>query len=410
MKVLLVNKFNFVKGGADKYFLDLADLLSARGVKVAKFAMKHPNNLPDRWSKYWPSGINFDRFQTKHFFSYFIHLFWNFEAAKKFGAMLEEFQPDIVHVHNIYHHLSPSILSEAKKRGLPVIMHLHDYKLVCPNYKMFAQGEIDESAKGGKYWQAVVHRAVKNSYVKSALVSLEMWLHHKVLKVYEKNVDLYVAPSKFMKEKMVEWGVPAEKITVLYHFIDAKKFKPNFELGKYLLYFGRLDKEKGVDKLLRAMAKVRGDKKLKIVGSGPEYKALKNLAKSLELTARVEFLGPKYGEELKKIIAGAYLVVIPSQWYEVFGLVNLEAGALGKFVIAAEIGGIPEAVQVSHTALLFNPSSIDDLATKINRSLDNSKMVAEGGREARDFVAEHFSPDRHFTALMKIYDRYSSKN
>jgi glycosyltransferase involved in cell wall biosynthesis len=410
MKVLLVNKFNFVKGGADKYFLDLADLLSARGVKVAKFAMKHPNNLPDKWSKYWPSGINFDRFQMKNFFSYFIHLFWNFEAAKKFGAMLDEFKPDIVHIHNIYHHLSPSILPEAKKRGLPVIMHLHDYKLVCPNYKMFAQGKIDESAKGGKYWQAVVHRAVKNSYVKSALVSLEMWLHHKVLKVYEKNVDLYVAPSKFMKEKMVEWGVPAEKITVLYHFIDVKKFKPNFELGKYLLYFGRLDKEKGVDKLLRAMAKVRGDKKLKIVGSGPEYKALKSLAKTLGLGARVEFLGPKYGEELKKIIANAYLVVIPSQWYEVFGLVNLEAGALGKFVVAAEIGGIPEAVQASHTALLFNPASVDDLATKINRSLDNPKMAAEGGREARDFVAEHFSPDKHFTALMKIYDHYSSKN
>ncbi len=407
MKVLLVNKFNFIKGGADKYFLDLADLLSARGVKVAKFAMRHPNNLPDKWSQYWPSGINFDHFQLGNFFKYLSHIFWNREAARQFEKLLVDFKPDIIHLNNIYHHLSPSILPVAKRHGVSVVMHLHDYKLVCPNYKMFARGRIDESAKGGHYWRCVNKRCIKNSYLKSALAAAEMWLHHKLLKVYENNVDLYIAPSHFMKQKMVEWGVPAEKITVLYHFIDARKFKPDWRPGDYWLYFGRLDKEKGVDKLLQAMVKVKPGQPLKIVGSGPEYKPLKALAKKLGLGSRVEFVGPKYGDVLKKIIARAYVVIIPSQWYEVFGLVNLEAAALGKFVIAADIGGIPEAVQGKHTALLFQPHNVDDLAAKMNWCWTNRRAVAEGGEEAREFVIKNFSPDKHFAGLLKIYERFT---
>lgn len=405
MKVLLVNKFNFLKGGADKYFLDLAELLASKKIKVAKFAMRHPNNLPDKYSRYWPSGINFDRFSPHKIGKYFSHIFWNREAARQFAKLIADFQPDIIHLNNIYHHLSPSILPVAKRYHLPVVMHLHDYKLISPNYKLFSRGRIDESAKGGHWWRTVPRRGVKNSYVKSLIAAAEMWWHHSVLKVYENNVDLYIAPSRFMKEKMVEWGVPADKIKVLYHFIDTKKFRPEFALGDYLLYFGRLDREKGVDNLLKAMVKVKGDKKLKIVGSGPEYKNLKALSDRLGLSRRVEFVGPKYGQELHRIIQEAYLVIIPSDWYEVFGLVNLEAAALGKFVIASNIGGIPEAVQSRHTALLFNYDSSDDLATKINWSLDNPRAVSEGAREAREFVEKNFSPDRHLAGLLEIYEK-----
>ena len=409
MRVLLVNKYNFVKGGADKYFLELADLLSARGVKVAKFSVRHPNNLPDKYSQYWPSGISFDRFKPKDFFGYFTHILWNWQAARQFEKLIKEFKPDVVHLNNIYHHISPSILPVAKKYNLPVIMHLHDYKLVCPNYKMFTRGKIDESAKGGRYWRCILNRCLKDSYLKSALVAVEMWLHHKVLKVYEKNVDLYITPSRFMKDKLVEWGVPAEKITTLYHFIEVKKFKPDFELGNYLLYFGRLEKEKGINRLLEAMTKVKGSMKLKIVGAGHESKFLRQLAKKLNLGERVEFLGPKHWEDLKKIIAKSYLVVVPSQWYEVFGLVLVEAAALGKFCVAANIGGIPEAVQDSQTALLFKPFSVDDLAAKLNWSLEHPRQVAAAGHEGRDFVAERFSPDKHFAGLMKIYERYAKQ-
>jgi glycosyltransferase involved in cell wall biosynthesis len=412
MRVLLVNKFNFLKGGADKYFLDLAELLLSKKVKVAKFAMRHPSNLPDKYSRYWPTGVNFDRFSHRHVFKYFSHIFWNFEAARQFGKVIKEFKPDIIHINNIYHHLSPSILPVAKRYHLPVVMHLHDYKLISPNYKLFSRGEIDESAKGGHWWRSVAKRGIKDSYFKSFIAATEMWWHHNVLKVYEKNVDLFIAPSQFMKNKMVEWGVDEAKIVVLYHFIDTKKFKPEFALGDYLLYFGRLDQGKGVDNLLKAMVKVKGNMKLKIVGSGSEYKVLKEMTKKLGLEKRVEFLGPKYDQELKEVIRQAYLVIIPSRLYEVFGLVNLEAGALGKFVIASNIGGIPEAVQSRHSALLFNYDSSDDLATKINWSLDNPRAVSDGAKEAREFVEKNFSPDQHFAGLMKIYEKLlaSTKN
>lgn len=403
----MAHKFNFIKGGADKYFLDLANLLSSRGVAVAKFVMRHPHNLPDHYSQYWPSGINLDRFSFRNIGRYATHIFWNFEAAKNFNRLLDDFRPDIVHVHNIYHHLSPSILPAAKKRGIPVVMHLHDYKLVCPNYKMFSNGRIDESAKGGRYWSCVWRRCFKNSYWKSLVVALEMWLHHKILRVYEKNIDLYIAPSIFVKNKMAEWGVPADKIEVLHHFVGADQADSRASLGDYFLYFGRLDKEKGVDVLLRAMVNVQSRGSLKIVGFGPEHKNLKALARSLSLSDRVEFVGPKYGEELKKIIAGAYAVVVPSQWYEVFGLVNLEAAALGKLVIAAAIGGIPEAVKDSQTALLFNPENIKELTTKLNWSLDHPQAVATAGQEAREFILRRFSAERHWRHLLNIYQRLS---
>jgi len=139
MKVLLVNKYNFIKGGSDKYFLDLANLLSKQpGIKVAKFCMSHPQNLPDKYSRYFVSGLNFDRFRLHDLFKYLGRVFYSFEAKRKFANLLDDFRPDIIHLHNIYHHLSPSILTAAKERRIPIIMHVHDYKLVCPNYKMFS--------------------------------------------------------------------------------------------------------------------------------------------------------------------------------------------------------------------------------------------------------------------------------
>lgn len=403
MKVLMVNKFNFVKGGSDRYFLELSDLLAKEGVKVAKFCMEHPDNLPSPYKKYFVSQIDFNSNNWLKQLKAIGRTLYSREAARKFEELIKNFLPDIVHVHNIYHQISPSILTVAKKYRLPIVMHLHDYKLVCANYKMFSHGKIDESEKGGHYWRCVANKCFRNSYLASLLVALEMYIHHSLLKIYEKNIDLYISPSQFMKDKLVEWGIPAEKIQVVKHYIDTQKYKPDFELGDYILYFGRLAEEKGVDLLLKAYGHLHTSKKLLIVGSGSEHKKLHDLAGKLGLALKVKFTGPKHGEELKRIIKGSYMVVVPSRWYEVFGLVNLEAAALGKMVLAANIGGITEVVNNHHTGLLYKYDSVNDLTTKLEWCLDNPKQVAEFARDSRHFVENNFQPKNHVKNILNIY-------
>jgi len=404
MKIVQVNKYNFIKGGADKYFIDLSDLLSRQADwQVAKFCMDHPQNLPDRFSKYFVSHLDFDHFHWSDILKYLSRVFYSREAKRQFQALLEEFQPDLIHIHNIYHQISPSILDVAKAKGIPVLMHVHDYKLVCPNYKMFSHGRIDESTKGGRYYRCLFNRCFKGSLAKSLLVTLEMYWHHRILKIYEKNIDLYIAPSQFVKNKLIEWGIEADKIKLLYHYVISEGIKPDYRLGDYLLYFGRLDQEKGVDVLIRAMAILKSQVKLKIVGFGPQYKTLKNLTAELGLVDRVEFLGPKFGPELRDIIAGSYLVVVPSVWYEVFGLVILESAVLGKFVVASDIGGIKETVQSSRTAILFQPGNYQDLATKLDWSLANPSAIEGFAHEARNFVTNKFTVEAHLKGLLDLY-------
>ncbi|MEI6378512.1 MAG: glycosyltransferase family 4 protein [Candidatus Falkowbacteria bacterium] len=410
MKVLLVNKFNFIKGGSDRYFLALADLLESKGVTVAKFCMDHPDNLPCKQKPYFVSRVNFNSRSFLVRLKAALRLLYSFEAAYKFDKLVRDFKPDIIHIHNIYHQISPSILPVAKKHGIPVVMHLHDYKLLSPNYKFFSHGHIDDIGLDGRYWRCFSTKCFKDSYLASLLAAIEMYLHHKILKLFEKNIDLYISPSQFMKNKMVEGGIPAAKIKVVNHFIDCARLKPEYALGKYLLYFGRLDSEKGIDLLLKAYADTDNRLKLLIVGSGPEHKNLLTLTKELKLQNRVEFIGPKKGNELIDLIRGAYLVIIPSRWYEVFGLVGLEAAALGKAVLAADIGGIPELVNDQHTGLLYKYDSPNDLATKIEWALDNQAVITEFAYNARHLAETRFRPNEHYAAIITLYRQLIKHN
>lgn len=403
MKILLVNKFNFLRGGSDKYFLDVADVLGKKsGVEVAKFCMTHPDNLPDPYSRYWVSEVNYSSRCWRQKARAAARALWSFEAARKFELLIKDFKPDVIHLHNIYHQISPSILPIAKKYNIPVLMHIHDYKLVCPNYKMFTDGQIDESCRGGAYWHCLTKRCLKGSLAMSALATLEMYLHHKILKVYEKNIDLYLSPSEFTRRKLIEWGMPAEKIKTFYHYVDTGKYRPNFALGDYALFFGRLEPEKGVDTLLKAMSLSHAPK-LKIIGSGSDHKRLKAMTLKLNLGKRVEFLGPKHGDELVKLVADSFLVVVPSRYYEVFGLVTLEAAALGKLVLAADCGGLAEAVNNHRTGLLFRYNSAEDLATKLDWCFENPKQTVEMAKQGRRAAEANFSRDQHFKKLMVIY-------
>lgn len=401
-KVLLINKFNYAKGGADGYFLGLADLLQANRWDAVKFCMASEHNLPDINEDLFVSQVDFHRPSAHDLLRLPLRMIYSFEAARKLKKLIRQEQPDIVHVHNIYHQLSPSVLVAAKKFNLPIVMTVHDWKLICPNYNMFdRQGSAEETCDN--LWHCVTRRSVNHSYLRSLLAVIEFYLHHRVFKFYERLVDVYLAPSQFVKDRLVAHGYPAEKIKVLPLFIDAQKMTPDFRPGDYVLFVGRLVKEKGFILLLEALEKTDHNIKLKIAGLGPEYKQLEQLIKDKKLTGRCELVGPKFGHDLLELVRGARLLVVPSVWQEIFGLVSLEAQALGKPVLAADIGGLPETLKNQISGWLFKAGDAQALAEKLNQLYFDKQKLETAGRAGRALMITNFSAEGHFRDLEKVY-------
>lgn len=405
MKILLANKFNFLRGGADKYFLDLADMLTKQGHEVIKFCMKHPKNLSDINEEYFVSYVDISQKGIINKLRYAGRVLYSFEAKKKFNELIIKEKPDLIHIHNIYHQISPSILSVAKKHNIPVVMHLHDYKLVSPNYSLFSNGKIDTASVGGHYWRCVIKKSFKNSYLQSLLVAKEMYLHHTFLKIYERNVNYYIAPSEFMRDFVIKAGVSPEKVIHIPYFVkNIEDDIPNYEPGKEFVYCGRLSEEKGVEVLLQSLV-LAPSAYLKIIGDGKQRLVLQALVTELGLDKRVSFMGSLYNEDLKNEIRSSRAVIVPSIWYEVFGLVNVETEALGKLVIASDIGGIKETVIPGVSAWLFPAGDSNALGVLLKRALSQPEEVTKAGQTGREFTIKHFTSDIHWKLLKSVYEK-----
>ena len=214
MKVLQINKFYYLKGGAEKHFLDLIDLLSGSGYEVPVFSMRDKKNLATPYAKYFAAHVDLEKFSFTDSLKYFR----NWDAIKKLRRLIKEQRPDIAHLHNIAHQLTPAIIQVLKENDIPVVQTLHDYKLICPNYKLFTQNSICYRCRGKKYHNCFTHRCIDGNCAKSFLAMCEMYYNDSWHKYYE-LVDLFIAPSRFMKETCVSFGIPADKIIVLNNFI-----------------------------------------------------------------------------------------------------------------------------------------------------------------------------------------------
>lgn len=407
MKILLVNKFFYLKGGAEASFFETAKLLKSKGHEVIFFAMEHPDNFSSCYAKYFVSKVDFNEagsMLTK--LKAAGRVLYSFEAKRKVRNLIEDERPDIVYLNNIHHQVSPSILHTFKKWNLPVVMSLRDYKMVCPTYSMLARGRICEKCKGEKYYWCLINRCTKNSYLKSASNVLEMYLHHRVLHIYN-LVDLFIAPSLFLKEKTREMGFKGEVIH-LPNFVKLDGFEASYDYNeRSIVYFGRLSQEKGLFTLFKA---IKGRNiELKIVGDGPLRQKLEYRIKEDRLD-NVFFTGYKQDKELKEEITKSMLVVLPSEWYENNPRTVIEAFALGKPVIGAKIGGIPELVQDGKTGLTFEPGNAADLRDKIKYLINSPEKISEMGRNARKFVEKEMNPEKHYQQLMKIYQLAMEKH
>jgi glycosyltransferase involved in cell wall biosynthesis len=398
--LLSINNYFYRRGGAEVVFLEENRLFSEKGWKVVPFAMKHDQNDNNEWEHYFVDtiefGDNYSMFQkVKNAFK----ISYSFEAREKIGKLVDEALPSIAHAHNVYHHISPSIFEKLKSKGVPTVLTLHDLKLACPAYKMLTHDGVCERCKSGNLFNVVTNKCVKNSSVLSTVIFFESVVQ-KLVGSYQKNVDKFVVPSKFYLEKFVEWGWPRDRFVYIPNFVDVGHLKPIGEPGDAFVYFGRLGSEKGVATLIKAVANTGN--KLIVVGTGPLEEELKILASNIN--ADVQFVGYQSGEDLFNYIRQSKAVVLPSEWYENAPISIMEAYALERPVIGANIGGIPEMIKNNETGFLFESGDVDSLSSVLTEvsNLEPEQIVSMG-KNGRAWVETDFTVEKYYERLVALY-------
>jgi glycosyltransferase involved in cell wall biosynthesis len=404
MKIVQINSHYRHLGGAEKYYLELSDLLIRKEHEVAFFSTKSSKNLESPWKKYFVGEVDFQTNKIKDFPRKFSRIIYSMESRRKIGQLLDDFKPDIVHIHNIYYYISPSILGEIKKRRIPIVQTVHDYQLISPNVTLFSNGKINEETKKTKYYKAFIGKTIKGQRGTSFMATMLSYFQ-EAFKLYQNNVDLFITPSRFMKSKLIEYGFDKNKIIQLNNFV-TKTRKTSIRIGeKYILYFGRLNEAKGILFLLDT-AKQLPTIKFKVAGNFEDkqikYKVLGKVRK--EKIRNVEFLGFKETKELNKLILQSQFVVVPSLWYENQPYSILETFALGKTVLATKIGGIPEIVHDGKNGLLFEPGNVNQFVQKIRKLWENPVFAKKLGKNAKKLADEGYNPEIHYKKIMAVYN------
>lgn len=392
--VLFANKFFFLNGGCEKVFFQERDYLLRNGIKVVDFSMQDSRNFSSLYARYFVSNINYTK--TKGLLSQlqlagkFIH---SSEAVFNITKLIDAEKPHIAHLHNIYHQLTPSIISVLNKKGVKVVLTLHDGKLACPSYLMLDKGRICNACEGSSFWKPLSKNCLGSRGQEFLLMLEAYW--HKWAKSYEK-VDLFLSTSRFYLD-LVKRRIHEEKIRVLPNGIDLNSSPLSLKDNGYALYLGRLSREKGIETLLKAHSRLRNGMPLKVVGTGPFESHMRQRYK------KAQFLGYLSGIELERVLANASFVVVPSEWYENCPMVVLEAMAIGKAVIGSRIGGIPEQIDDGKTGLLFEMGNVNELVEKMKLLSENTEMRRKLGMLARKKIETKYSLDVHCRQLMQIY-------
>jgi glycosyltransferase involved in cell wall biosynthesis len=400
MKILQINKFFFLKGGAERYFFELSGLLSSRGHKIIPFSMRDPANVSSPYENYFVSNVVLDGSGSiLQRIRAVARVIYSFEARRKLEMLIRDEKPDIAHLHNIAHQISPSIIGLLKKHGIPVVQTLHDYKLVCPAYLMIARGRLCDACVAGKYYNVLLRRCAHNSLLASSVACAEMYVH-RLAGTFSK-VDAFLCPSEFIMEVMRRSGIETQKLFHLPHFIDLSLYEPSYKGTEYFIYAGRLSEEKGLNILLEAKRRVKGSKLL-VAGEG---ELREKLEVGISKESDVSFMGFLPRGRLAEVWRDAAFTVVPSVCYENFPYAILESFAFGKPVVATRIGGMPELVRDGENGFLVEPGNIEQLAEKIAYLTSRPEEVVRMGRLARRIAEEKYSSDRHYESIMNLYER-----
>ena len=393
-RVLLVNKFYYPRGGDCVVVLNTEALLRENGVEAQVFAMEYPKNLQAHYQDRFASQVSFGGGMGNQWRA-LQRTLGRGDVGQRFEAVLNDFKPDVVHLHNIHSYLSPVVGELAHNHGVRVVWTLHDYKLLCPRYDCLLNGKPCEKCFNGSKFNVLMHRCMKGSLPASGVAWLEAMKWNR--RTLQQNTDTFICPSQFMADKMITGGFNPDKIKVLNNFLDPVKLKQYQAIDTsapredYYCFVGRLSAEKGIEDLLEVASHL--PYRLKVAGSGTLEPAMRIKYADKE---NIQFLGMLDAPDVARLLAGARFSIVPSQWYENNPLSVVESLCAGTPVAGSNMGGIPELINTTN-GIVFQPFDKETLSTAITMSMTREWDHAAIARQA----LERFAPATHMNVLLK---------
>ena len=400
MRILLVNKFHYLRGGSEKYYFELAQLLKSKGHTVGFFSMKHEENITTGDAEYFVEEIDLNTGSKLKA----LDVIYSQENKRLMAKALEEFKPDIVHINNFQRQLSASIIDAIKEKNIPIVMTAHDLNPICPASIMLYNGEVCDDCITKGYAQCIKKKCVKGSTLKSTLGVMEK-KYYDIHKVFRK-IDCIISPSEFNKNQLVNGKLKYNEIVALHNFVNESE-RNEYVLGDYAFYLGRLSKEKGILNLIEAIGDIP-DAKLLIAGDGPERERIDAYISEHKLDGRITLLGYQNQDSIHKYITNSRFVVIPSICNENCPYSVLEAMEIGKPIVASRIGGIPELIADGENGYLYKADDINELKEKLTLLLDDDEKVNSFAQKSRELYESYYSPDSYYNELIKIYNKVMS--
>ena len=398
MKILMVNKFLYPRGGSESYMLYLGEHLRKLGHKVEYFGMYDENNTVGNSAEKYTQNMDFHSKGIGRFL-YPFKIIYSFEAKKKIIDVIDSFKPDIVHMNNINFQLTPSIIYGIKKRGIPIVQTVHDYQMICPNHLLynFDKNTPCEKCVKGSHINCIKNKCIHGSMVKSILGVIEAKFY-SVLKTYKK-VDLFVCPSNFLENKLLSAkDYYKGKTKTIHNFIDKDKFtNTDRQEESYIVFVGRLSAEKGIKNIAGA-AKLLPEYKFVIAGSGPDEDLLKNIP-------NIKLAGFLTGDKLTKLIGNAKVLLLPSVCYENCPLSILEAHSMGVPVVTMNSGGMAELVKDGVTGALVTDPTPKGIALKLKEVVENEEYYNNLCENCKNEKENILSVETYCDILIKEYEK-----
>lgn len=395
MKILNVSQNYFVQGGSDSYFFELGRILEQKNHEVVPFCASSPINKPNKWEAYFPAAANFEEPKVADA----IKFLYSASAKKNMGKIVKEVSPDLAHLHIYYGKLTASILKPLTQAGIPIVQTLHEYKQVCPVYSLVSNGVVCEACAGRRYWKALSHKCNRGSVLRSMLSMTESYVSQML--GASTDINHFIAVSDFQRRKLIELGVEKNKISTVHNFINLEEYSVATGEGEYFLYYGRIERLKGIFTLLQASATLKTP--LFIVGKGESLAEVEAYIEEHQLT-HVKLLGFQSGASLKKLIRGSICTILPAEWYEPFGLTVIESFASGRPVIGANIGGIPELIDDGKDGMLFDSGDGASLKHQLEWFEEHKGQAVQMGKEGRKKAERLFDAHTHYNNIMKVYN------
>jgi len=404
MKILQINNYHYLKGGSERVYFETAKILEKNGHEVLFFSVKDEESQSHYCDKYFVEPFEYENAGLLKKIKLATEFIYNKESKKNLELLVKNEKPDIAHLHMFFGHLSSSILPVLKKYNIPIVMTVHEHRMLCPISVMRNnKGDICEKCANGNYLNCIVGKCKKNNLVYSSIYAAECFIRDRFFS-YEDYIDQFIMPSQFILDKHIQYKPYLKvKSKQIYNFIDLSNYTPNFSHENYYLYYGRLDREKGVMTLLNAW-KNFPNLQLKIVGSGELEDEIKRYIDKHKMS-NVKLVGYLNGDTLFDVVKKSKFIFVPSECYENNPMTIIEGFALGKPTIGARIGGIPELIHDDFNGYVFNSRDVSDLVNTIKRtesvSDDTYKIL---GKNARNFAEENFNETKYYNELLKIYE------